>query len=563
MSMIVFFSDERVNYCVQAREKRNRDMGSPAPERSLEIDPPRVGSPRLDPYQRLLSRFYEQLFLLNALGQTRGSHKTPSFDLDASRARSRRFLQNLCYVCDFRKGGSTCTAIGLQEIDTGYNFCVASNGETDEIVAFLRTALDALRIIAHSAGTKDVDRESQLVKMCIEFAAERIEDERKCVRREAKNCLSKLNGQFAVSGVSLLSPFSIIREVTVQLIDRSNCSGLDAWLDTIMSFDDHFQLCKFAYNNRHSLHVNELGRRGSEEEMWLSPSRKRSSFILVRHYFGRLAHHIRASKELIRDSEDLGHLFDHYAVCPIYAPSAVPPPICDSHTNLRGILNRMFKENSEERDMLKDGLLHLNKVGGIFNTFLRQYNGSALEVHAEVQVLEYFWKMRMSFAGEDRFIACSKPACVCCELYFEYHPARVMVSSSHRKVWKKWSPPYIEQFDNKHPAARQQRDVLNKMTENLREQVRCHVIQCLPSKRWHPDSITNITETRWSSFNSNSLETSDAETPKILSSITLQNHQNRCASSSDTKVVGTSDAEADFDEVFGSENGGVSLSGYT
>ena len=122
-------------------------------QRSLEINPHRVGRPRLDPYKRLLSRFYEQLFLLNALGQTRGSHTILSSDVHHSRAQSRRFLQNLCFVCDFKKGGSTCTAIGLEELDTHYNFCVASNGETDTIVAFLRTTLGDLRARACPVGT--------------------------------------------------------------------------------------------------------------------------------------------------------------------------------------------------------------------------------------------------------------------------------------------------------------------------------------------------------------------------------------------------------------------------
>ncbi|KAJ5288322.1 hypothetical protein PENANT_c122G10930 [Penicillium antarcticum] len=154
--------------------------------KDLEIDPKRVGRPRLDPYQRLLGRFYEQLFLLNALGQTRGNHKTSSFELDAARARRRRFLQNLCFVCDFRKGGSTCTAIGLEELDTRYNFFVASNNEIDKIAAFLQNVLNVLRAVAHQAGTNDACTESEFFQLCIGFAAERIKEEGNCLRRNAK-----------------------------------------------------------------------------------------------------------------------------------------------------------------------------------------------------------------------------------------------------------------------------------------------------------------------------------------------------------------------------------------
>lgn len=331
------------------------------------------------------------------------------------------------------------------------------------------------------------------------------------------------------------------------------------WLQTAIGFDDHYGLCKFAHDDRHSDHMNEILSRGLEDERRTGPTSRRSSFVLVQHYIGRLAHHIRAIKELLRDTQYLSHVLDNYAVCKIYAPSAVPPPIRDSHTNLRGILNRMFKNNDSERKMLEGGLLHLDKVVGIFKDFLRPYDGSLLDVHAEVQVLEYFYKMQKSFAGDDRFIACSKPACLCCEMYLKYHPARVMVSSSHRKIWTKWSPPHVQGFDNENPAARQQKDILTKMTQDLREQVITHVLQRLPSNRWHPDSITNITDVRQFGISSDSLEVSGAETPKTPPSTYSRIHQSRSNSPPDTDLSDNLDAETEFDEDSGSENGGVPL----
>lgn len=180
-------------------------MGSAALGRDLDINPKRVGRPRLDPHQRLLSRFYEPLFLLNALGQTRGNHTIPPVEPDAGRAQVRRFLQNLCYICDFKKGGSACTAVGLEELDTCYNFCVASNKETGKIAGFLKTALGVLQAIAHPTGTNYDYKNSIFLQLCIEFAAERIEGEKKCLRRGVKDCLSRLNGQIVGSGAFSLS----------------------------------------------------------------------------------------------------------------------------------------------------------------------------------------------------------------------------------------------------------------------------------------------------------------------------------------------------------------------
>lgn len=165
--------------------------------------------------------------------------------------------------------------------------------------------------------------------------------------------------------------------------------------------------------------MKEISNRGLQDEQRSGPSSRRSSFSSVKHYIGRLAHHIRAIHELLWDTLGVGYLLDNHAVCKISAPSAIPPPIRDSQTNLRGILNRMFTNGDRERPILEDGLLNLNKVAKVFENFLRQYNGSPREVHAEVQLLEDFFERERSFAMNDRFIACSKPACLCCELYLK------------------------------------------------------------------------------------------------------------------------------------------------
>ncbi|KAJ5817145.1 hypothetical protein N7447_009378 [Penicillium robsamsonii] len=76
-------------------------------KRRFDIDPIRAGPPRFDRYQKLLARLYESLFLLKALGQTRGEHTTQLTSPDLPMEKRRRFLQNLAYVCDFKKGGDS------------------------------------------------------------------------------------------------------------------------------------------------------------------------------------------------------------------------------------------------------------------------------------------------------------------------------------------------------------------------------------------------------------------------------------------------------------------------
>jgi hypothetical protein len=241
--------------------------------------------------------------------------------------------------------------------------------------------------------------------------------------------------------------------------------------------------------------MNELESWASYEKRSLGSDDRCSSFELVRHYMGRLAHHVRAPQALVDDARQLGSLLQAYDVHAFSPPHPVHPPVCDSQTNLPGIVKRMFAQDDAERTIIEDGLIYINKTSGIFDSFMSQYQSPKLQVHAEVQLLEHFYKKRLSFVDDDRFIACSKPACLCCELYFKYHPARMVVPSSHCKVWTSWSPPYVPQFTKKDPESRLQRKLLSQVTEDLREQIIRQVLERSRSSRWHPDSRTGITET--------------------------------------------------------------------
>lgn len=242
-----------------------------------------------------------------------------------------------------------------------------------------------------------------------------------------------------------------------------------------------------------------------QEENKLDPAGRRSCFSSARHDILALARHIRAPKELVEDSSHLGHILQTYDVFGIDPFPSVPGPVRDLHTNLRGILKRMYRTPGEEKETVEQGLLYLNKISGslIFEHFMKQYEQPGPQVHAEVQVLEHFYQKNLTFADGDQFIACSKPACLCCELYFKHHPARMVLPSSHRKVWTRWSPPALKAFIKNDMATREQIQIMSKITQELRDQIIDQVLRRSQASRWHPDSMTCITEMpSVSSFNS-------------------------------------------------------------
>jgi hypothetical protein len=162
------------------------------PEQANEVNPTPVGPPRLDPYKRLLCRFYEPLILLEALGKTRGNHIMAPRDADVLQSARRRFLRNLSFICDYEKGGRTCTAIGLEECKDCYNFWFASNAaNTGRITDFLESALEALSKVPSLSSDQRQTLEAEFTRKCIDFASKRVKDEASFMRRAIESCLNE------------------------------------------------------------------------------------------------------------------------------------------------------------------------------------------------------------------------------------------------------------------------------------------------------------------------------------------------------------------------------------
>lgn len=282
----------------------------------------------------------------------------------------------------------------------------------------------------------------------------------------------------------------------------------------IIGQNDPVNLCYFLYENRKLAWMAELKSLASTDEQGLGVNDKRSPFYLVRHHIGRLCHHIRAPRELIRDSRHMEQILQTYAVEIVGPLPGVQMPLRDNQTNLKGILNRMFKkDNVEEKKLVEEGLINLNKVSGIFDEFVDCYEqpGVDLDVHAEIKVLEHFYRSKLHFVGNDPFIACSKPACLCCELYFRHFPARIVIPSSHRKVWTKWRPPKVNYGTTLSDQAKEQREILSKITDDLREGVINQVLQRTRHSHWHPDSRTYITDSQYINHQPGSTESDSSE----------------------------------------------------
>lgn len=140
---------------------------------------------------KLLRRFYEPLVLLHVLDPNRGSRIPRSISNgDCEDELRRSFIDSVAYICDFKKGGDTCTAAAMQKEPACVTICLAANTNIKEkTICFLRGVLNGLVAISASNRTRTED---SLAVRIIDFNKKRLQAYQAFVRPPLSECLKKL-----------------------------------------------------------------------------------------------------------------------------------------------------------------------------------------------------------------------------------------------------------------------------------------------------------------------------------------------------------------------------------
>ncbi|KAF5641109.1 hypothetical protein F52700_3444 [Fusarium sp. NRRL 52700] len=419
-----------------------------------------VGPPRLDKYDKILSRLFENFALFHILKGIDGPHMVTADAPNDVRGIRRRFLKNLCFICDYRKGGDTTTSIALESHTNEVILWVAANFTPhNKVILFLNDILQQLQRDPKGTEEEQERLREKLTKECIEFAAPRLKKECKLLSRAAGHCEKYLKE--------------------------------DA---TAVQEADTLALCQTAYDSRHDLQMSSL--RSLSRELGVAPRETAMNTKAVRHLIGRLAERIRIPALLIEDFLKLGPLFNSYQIKKVQAPTPAIVPPADGLRNLNSILKRILQPGDPRLEDMQSYLARLDgplKLEEAIRSMYDEDQGQA-RVHSEIQMLEEFHRNQRSFVGGDRYIACSKLACLCCKFYFRHHPGRFEEPESHQKAYLNWRPIELPGgWKNEHWP--HQRKALGMLSSELSTAVRKQIETRQRPTPWQPDSVTNITET--------------------------------------------------------------------
>ena len=146
---------------------------------------------------KLMMRFYEPLVLQHVLGPTRGDRIQcePLDSPDESNLR-RSFLNHLAYICDFRKGGATVTAIALEQRPAGVVFWVVANENVkDKVVKALKKILNGLAGLDDTTDEQTATVEESIFRCAAELGMPRVKTYWQFMQDSLKKCLGVLESE--------------------------------------------------------------------------------------------------------------------------------------------------------------------------------------------------------------------------------------------------------------------------------------------------------------------------------------------------------------------------------
>ncbi|KAH7010667.1 uncharacterized protein B0I36DRAFT_210257, partial [Microdochium trichocladiopsis] len=401
--------------------------------------------PRSHRYRRLLKRLYEASFLLQRLGPPARPHTIIHHDPLNGLATQQRFLKTLAFMIDFKKGGDTTAAIAVEETVQDLNFVVAVNDQSQKETArmVLENYLDQLvKIFALPPEQYHEHGDTILLRRVAPFSKIRLKKELKLLQSTADKCINSLHDSQSSSG----------------LINFLRLLGADTAKNLVLS-------CQRVYSAERDPVLNEARHFGRDPEDGSNPPAGVVTFKKLVHYVHRVAAHLRSVKRLIDDEARLKPLLERYRVTAVGSRTPSPRPEVDSLITIDGVLRRILPANDPRHEAMATQLELIDEQTGLEAWIQDRFAPEEADkgsIHCEVQLLEHFYQNKLRFVRDDPYVACSKPSCVCCELYLRHHPFQCAQLDTHGRVYPNWAPPLLAEGIN-DAAWPEQRHVLGEI----------------------------------------------------------------------------------------------------
>lgn len=222
----------------------------------------------------------------------------------------------------------------------------------------------------------------------------------------------------------------------------------------------------------------------------------------IRHYIGRLGSWTKATQILILGAQIFPRRIENARVDVVGPEGPADLPNITHLTDLRGLVQRMLPADQAALvEDLSQALIETDMVAQIDRRFREDYANIEPRPHAELLVLEHFYRNSFSFVDGDKYIGCSKPSCYCCHAYIQCHPGGFAPRPCHGNLWINWAPPIPlltvgPTSGRKRPRTRLQQQhtfqMLQKILVSIRQDLQDQILSRRPKRNRLPDSTTGM-----------------------------------------------------------------------
>ncbi|KAJ5644783.1 hypothetical protein N7507_010794 [Penicillium longicatenatum] len=428
---------------------------------------------------KTLRLLYEPLCLLYTLSQVRGNRTKPSEishegpGLTGPRCY-RNFVDAIAYICAYRKEPGYVTAAALEETPNEIVVLLAANsGVDDKVIGLLKTIHGILSwVISNHTVRLDTSEGQKVLKFLI-------------------GCVLSLNApkvfQYYQQVNKTVSLVMDRLKTEPSLKDRDSIIKLSAWFAANLSKDgiplqesDMPILALSSYSDREifkALHNHP----GSSEQS--------HNFERLFKLLYKLGKHVAQCKRLILATIGLHSVLARgLRIETINGSSEKRITLVTRTCNIQNISNRMFSV-SAKRDMFLRQLQQIYSENELDRVLSKDLCKSKTRVHAELLILDHFEQTRGRFPFEQDSMLSLPPIHL-------LSPGTLCDPPSHQKLYMSWRLPDItESGPNAAIRYRDQKDILSRMTETVRIDLKNDIATSTGRRMNHADSTAGGTST--------------------------------------------------------------------
>ncbi|KAK8015066.1 hypothetical protein PG990_008362 [Apiospora arundinis] len=446
------------------------------------------------PTSKLVGRFYEPLFLLEALNVA-----ARDTAIDGTPEDYTSYIYKLAHVCDNKKGGTTVTSFMALRGDDGadsVHYLFASNQRDDDELEETKAYVERLLKKFHSypqlpRGNLRLTGSQRprgnpphdvLLRDVLQFNTPRLVPYMRNLNSRLQECLDRCANSSA-EDETLIADF-IKRIQSALKHDPTTLRAHDRKLVVELS-ESVIRELNMVHGSPASISITERAREGR-----MPGYRSQECWSDLQHTMSRIRAYSQSIVYFLDAQRKWPSLFEEFKVS--FIPSSAPasPVTRPKSATAEGIVGRMTNEPIE-MEIFKNYVRTLQDFN-LDERIQANYRKQPI-VHSEVLLLDWLSKTGAvdprRFFNDWMYIGASKPTCRLCHYYFESYNTVVERRPSHNNIYNNWRVP--DPLSSQGIEAIKARDdMMGRVLERIRRDAFALVMQRVPSSVKKNDSNT-------------------------------------------------------------------------